>query len=250
MPREHAPKEEQLPEVTHATGHDELARSATERSRLYGLLATVFRREPSAEFLCQMKTPELVVALAGAGVDLGDEFESGSFAALAEALAIEYTRLFLGPGRHISPHESVQLKRGSGILWGPETPIVRQAYQDAGFDLGETETDIPDHISVELDFLSLLAGQEAQAWSDHDKAGAAKTLKLQHEFISRHLGKWASAFCAKVEEEAEFSFYPAFADLLRGYLSGEKAEVVHRLSILGGLSTLDTHDTNLQSLNG
>lgn len=247
MPREH------VSEVMQTTGRDELARSAIERSRLYGLLATVFRREPSVEFLRQMKTPELDAALAGVGVDLGQEFEVGSFANLADALAIEYTRLFLGPGKHISPHESVQLKRGSGILWGPETPIVRQAYRDAGFDMGETETDIPDHLSVELDFLSLLAKEEAQAWADQDKDGAAKVLKFQHEFISQHLGKWASGFCAKVKEQAEFSFYPAFADLLRIYLSGEKAEIVRRLNLLDmndAPGNIGSDNGILHSLNG
>lgn len=244
----------QRSKAASAVDQDELARSALERSRLYGLLATVFRREPSAEFLCQMKTPELLVALAAAGVDLGDEFEGGRFAYLADSLAIEYTRLFLGPGKHISPHESVQLKRGSGILWGPETPVVRQSYRDAGFDMGETETDIPDHISVELDFLSLLAREESEAWTDQNPDRAAEVLKLQHGFISKHLGKWASAFCTKVREQAEFSFYPAFADLLQSYLSGEKAEIVHRLGRVGGMPGTEgnsyTDNDGLQSLNG
>jgi len=230
-----------------------LARSAIERSRLYGLLATVFRREPPAEFLCQLKTPELVIVLASAGIDLGDEFETETFADLADNLAIEYTRLFLGPGKHISPHESVQLKRGSGILWGPETSAVRRAYRAAGFDLGETKTDIPDHLCVELDFLSLLAREEAQAWTDQDQDSAAKFLQLQHDFLSQHLGKWAAAFCAKVKKQAEFAFYPAFAGLLRGFLSGEKAEIVNRLKLIGASGQPANGDPNkkhLRSANG
>ena len=200
-----------------------------ERSRLYGLLATVFRREPSAEFLCQMKTPELVIALSSAGVDLGIELGTEPVADLADALAVEYTRLFLGPGGHISPHESVQIKRGSGILWGPETSAVRRAYREAGFDLGETETDIPDHLSVELDFLSLLAAEEAEAWAAKDKDRTSKILRLQHKFVSQHLGKWVAAFCKKVAEQAEFAFYPAFATMLRRSLSSEKAEIMARI---------------------
>jgi putative dimethyl sulfoxide reductase chaperone len=240
-------------EVTPNIGHDELARNATERSRLYGFLATVFRREPSAEFLCQLKTPELVVALAGAGVDLGNEFGTGNFADLAEDLAIEYTRLFLGPGKHISPHESVQLKRGSGILWGPETSAVRKAYHQAGFDIGETETDIPDHLSVELDFLALLAGEEAQAWTDRDFAQTEKFLQIQLGFISSHLGKWAAPFCAKVKDQADFPFYPAFADLLRVHLAGEKAEIAHRLRLTGSNSAPESSnpdDMHLKTITG
>jgi len=220
-------------DVIPNSNRDELARSAIERSRLYGLLATVFCREPSAEFLSQLKSPEMVVALASSGVNLGDEFEVEDFTDLADALAVEYTRLFLGPGKHISPHESVQLKRGSGILWGPETSLVHVAYRAGGFDLGQSETHLPDHLSVELNFMSLLARQEFQAWADQDQTSAAKFLRLQHDFISQHLGKWVAAFCAKVVDEAESTFYPAFAGLLKGYLSGEKAEIVRRLERAG-----------------
>ncbi len=223
-----------------------------ERSQLYGLLANVFRREPSVKFLHQLNTPELVLAFGRAGIDLGEEFKSENFEALAQDLAIEYTRLFLGPGKHISPHESVQKKRGSGILWGVETSAVRQVYHAAGFEIGEKETLIPDHISVELDFLSLLASQEAQAW--HELDHVAEILRHQHDFVSQHLGKWVAAFCAKVRQEADFAFYPAFASLLRGYLAGEKAEIVKRLQLTdataGQPQTGNRGDQHFQSADG
>ena len=238
-----------MPEVTPNISHDEMARSAIERSRLYGLLATVFRREPSVEFLCHLRTPELIVSLAGAGIDLGEGFGNDKFIDIARDMTVEYTRLFLGPGKHISPHESVQLKRGSGILWGPETSAVRQCYRDAGFEVGENETDIPDHLSVELDFLSLLAKQEALAWEQNDRDRTAMILHYQHSFVSRHLGKWVVRFCDKVKKEAESSFYPAFADLLRGYLSGEKMDIVNRLSLIGE-DAQSTNGKNLKSVNG
>ncbi len=222
-----------MPEPKSAIDHDELAKSAIERSRLYGLLATAFSREPSAEFLVHLNTPELVVAFSCVGIDLGDEFRRETVAGLADDLAVEYTRLFLGPGKHISPHESVQLKRGSGILWGPETPAVRAAYQAAGFDLHEDRTEIPDHLGVELDFLSKLVGKEAQAWQNKDPEQAAKLLQLQYKFISEHIGKWVAAFCRSVKEEADLTFYAAFADLLQGYLSGEKSEIASRLALAG-----------------
>lgn len=222
-----------MPDLGPAAGHHDLARSADQRSRLYRLLATVFRREPSTEFLCHLYTPELMVALSGVGIDLGEVLGTKSIAEVAQELAIEYTRLFLGPGKHISPHESVQLKRGSGILWGPETSAVRRAYNQAGFEIGEAETLIPDHLSIELDFLCLLAGEEARAWAAQDDQDSEKNLSLQHQFITHHLGKWAAGFCARVKDQADFPFYPAFAELLRGYMSGEKAEIVSRLEVIG-----------------
>jgi TorA maturation chaperone TorD len=230
-------------EATANITHDELAKSAMERSRLYGLLATVFRREPSVEFLCHLRTPELIVALTGAGIDFGKEFGTRKFVDIADELAIEYTRLFLGPGKHISPHESVQLKRGSGILWGPETSAVQQSYRAAGFEIGEDETDIPDHLSVELDFLSLLTREESQSWTNQDHEQVSKILRLQHAFISRHLGKWAARFCTKLKEKAEYTYYPAFADLLRSYLSGEKMEIGIRVNFISA------NDRNSESVH-
>ena len=239
-------------EKTPGIDHSELARSAIERSRLYSLLATVFRHESSIEFLDQIKSLEMAAALANSGIDLGHTFDDSTAAQLVDDLAVEYTRLFLGPGKHISPHESVQLKRGSGMLWGPETSIVRQAYRDAGFEIGESETKIPDHISVELDFLALLTTDEAAAWETDEQGRLMEGLKFQHSFIARHLGKWVSPFCTKVRAEAELPFYSAFAELLQGYLSGEKAEIVHRQSLLGVMvepETEEHHDQPLRTIN-
>jgi TorA maturation chaperone TorD len=95
--------------------------------------------------------------------------------------------------------------------------------------MDEDATDIPDHIGVELRFLSLLAEEEASAWEKEDPGAAAAVLDRQHQFVSRHLGKWAPGFCRKVEEAAEHPFYGAFAGLLRGCLSGEKADIMDRL---------------------
>ena len=69
-------------ETTPVISHNELARSAMERCQLYELLATAFRREPSAEFLCHLKSPELAAAFADLDIDLGYEFDKEKFVEL------------------------------------------------------------------------------------------------------------------------------------------------------------------------
>jgi TorA maturation chaperone TorD len=142
--------------------------------------------------------------------------------------------LFLGPGKHISPHESVQLKRGSGILWGEETSVVKQFMMAAGFELDEAANDIPDHISIELEFLSHLSQMEAEAWQADDHQAAAAALGWQHRFVSNNIGKWVGRFCRKVEAAAETPFYAQFARLLRTFVAGEKSGIVDRLSKTDG----------------
>ncbi len=205
-----------------------------ERSRLYGLLANLFRREPDAELLHQLRSPGFRALFSGIGIDLGDDFFNDPLDEVRDRLRVEYTFLFLGPGKHIAPHESVQRKRGSGILWGEETSIVKQFMAAAGFDLDEAASDIPDHVSVELEFLSHLSAKEAEAWQADDHQSAAAALGWQHRFVSDNLGKWVGRFCRTVEAAAETPFYAQFAKLLRSFIAGEKSEIVGRLSNIDG----------------
>jgi hypothetical protein len=43
---------------------DELARTAMERAKLYGLLANLFRREPGADLLTQLRSPDFTICSA------------------------------------------------------------------------------------------------------------------------------------------------------------------------------------------
>ncbi len=207
-----------------------------ERSKLYGLLANLFRREPGSELLDQLRSRGFRDLLSGTGIDLGDDFFNDPLDEVRDRLKVEYTFLFLGPGKHISPHESVQLKRGSGILWGEKTSVVKQFMMAAGFELDEAANDIPDHISIELEFLSHLSQKEGEAWEADDHQAAAAALSWQHRFVSNNIGKWAGRFCRAVEAAAETPFYAQFARLLRTFIAGEKSEIADRLSKIDGKS--------------
>ena len=217
-----------LSSPTQVLSRQDLADTAMERSRLYGLLAAVFRQAPGGDLVRSIKAPELAGALLAAGFDPGIEFYKKDEEELREELAIEYTRLFCGPGPHISPHESVQLKRGSGMLWGQETVVVKRTIEAAGFDYDQHFNGIPDHISVELEYLAKLVSVEADCWRSGNTADAENALGWQHQFIAKHAGKWIPVFCRKVKEQAQMPFYAAFASLLRQFIAGEKAEIADR----------------------
>jgi TorA maturation chaperone TorD len=81
--------------------------TASARGQVYGLLASVFRSEPDKEFLQELKGPRFAGAFASLEADFGKDFRQSTEEELRENLAIEFTRLFMGPGEHISPHESI-----------------------------------------------------------------------------------------------------------------------------------------------
>lgn len=215
-------------EIGQAEHPETLARTAVEREMLHGLLASVYRGEPTLEWLAALRAPAMVEALAAAGVVLETGFLNATPEILIEEMAVEFSALFLGPGGHIPPYESVQVE-GGGSLWGPETAAVKRYIEAAGFAYDKYYNSLPDHISMELDFMAHLCRQEARAWEADDAYRAANSLAFQHDFIERHLGTWADRFCACVVDRAELSFYREMARLTADFLSSEKEEIARRL---------------------
>jgi TorA maturation chaperone TorD len=207
-----------------------LAGTAMEGSNLYGFLATVFRDEPSADFIEHIRAPAFLTALGEVQIDLDTGFLEGPDKTLLEELAVEFARLFLGPGPHISPHESAQSENAEQLL-GPQTRAVERFIQGAGFDYTPDFHGLPDHISVELEFMADLARLEGEAWDKGDFDAALNCLEYEKDFLETHLGQWAPGFCRKVEEQAELPLYGAMARLTAAFLTQEQIDVARRREV-------------------
>jgi TorA maturation chaperone TorD len=201
---------------------------AGHRSNIYGFLAAVYRQELTSELYQQMKDNEFQEVLSSLGVKLNNGFFQNSEKELLENLAVEYTRLFVGPGKHISPHESVQHKKEgvqSGQLWGELTAEVKKIIESSGLEYTSEYTGMPDHISVELEFMQQVVRREAQAWGADDDETARLCLKNEKKFIDGHLCGWIPEFCEKVIETAEMPFYREMARLTRSFIEFEAQEL-------------------------
>jgi TorA maturation chaperone TorD len=205
------------------------ASDAEERSNLHRFLALVYRQEPSVELLHRVRSPDLCNALAAAGVEFDDDVVYAEIGQLTENLGVEYTRLFLGPGKHVPPYESVQVKEGSGVLRGPECQAVQRYIEKSGFVYNAEFSGLPDHISVELEFMSHLTRLEAEAWKRLDPSEAGKCLDHEDHFMTNHLGRWFLAFCDEVMDRTVSSFYREVARLTTEFLQSETLEIEHAL---------------------
>ena len=212
-------------QVTGIDNPDELAGMAAERSGLYRLLATIFRTELTAELLARLLDPDFQKDLAGAGVDTGSLSTLNPDETLLEELAVEFSRLFMGPGKHVSPYESVHMGGDGGTLWGPRTSAVKKFIEQSGFAYDKEYHDLPDHISVELEFMAHLTEQEAEAWETGDQENAVNCLRFQKEFMDRHLGLWVGRFADQVIELGEMPVYPQMAILARDFVDAESQEL-------------------------
>ena len=201
---------------------------AKNRSDIYGLLAALYRQEVTSDLLQQIKDPQFLGVLADLGFDVKREFLLKPEKELLEVLAVEYTRLFLGPGKHISPHESVHHQRDDGQwgkLWGKSTAEVKKFIESTGLDYIEDFKGLPDHISVEFEFMQQLALREEQAWMESDADGAAACRNVEKKFIEEHLIRWIPNFCEKVIQDAQMPFYRSFAELTINFIEYEMEEM-------------------------
>jgi TorA maturation chaperone TorD len=195
--------------------------AAKDRSQIYGLLTSVYREESAPNLLQRMKDSTLQQVLAELGIQFGDDFLNRPEEDLTEDLAVEFARLFLGPGRHISPHESVHSTPEDGEqprLWSDSTVKVKNFIESTGLNYDPGYTGLPDHISVELEFMELLARREEQAWSEDDEEGAWSCLDMERRFLEEHLISWVPTFCDKVMAAAELSFYRQLAGLTKTFI--------------------------------
>ena len=217
-----------------------MAEVAKQRSNVYGLLATIYHKEITKELLKQIKHPQFLEVLSDQGVKLENDILQRPDDELIEDLAVEYARLFLGPAKHISPHESIHHDTGDGDwgqFWGKSTVEVKKFIETAGLEYKSEYTGLPDHISVELEFMQKATEREAQAWEEKDNDGALYCLKMEKKFIEEHLAPWLPLFCDKVIEDAELSFYREMAKLTKNFIEFEKEEIKKYIAEAGKKKT-------------
>jgi len=215
------------------TTRTEVVDEANARAQVYGLLAAVFRAEPDEVFLDKLKSSRFFRVFLEMGIDLGKEFNTTPSPQLAEDLAIEYARLFIGPGPHLSPHESIYVddEGGKGGLWGTVTVKVKKFIESAGLDYQTAFTGLPDHISVELEFMQKLASSEFENRTGGENSKADWCTGVQKKFIDEHLSRWAPEFCDQVSERTSEQFYCEMAKLAKNYLEFDRQLLAEKLNL-------------------
>lgn len=201
----------EAPKRETAQDDSEIARA---RAALYMLLSRVFSGKPTRELLKGLKEKATLDALAAFEVVFEPDFIAREEEGQAQELAVEYTRLFHGPGPHIAPYESVFV-RGEGEdgprLWGEATVQVADFYRQAGLEVDGSRT--PDHLGLEFAAMAAMAEAEAARWSEGDLEGAERIKDLQDRFCSEHLLRWVPEVCRAVENVTRSSFYRGMAHL-------------------------------------
>jgi TorA maturation chaperone TorD len=96
----------------------------------------------------------------------------------------------------------------------------KEVYRGTGLSYNEEFKGLPDHISVEFEFMQQLTLREEKAWKE-DPSQAQACRQVEKRFIEEHLICWVPSFCEQVLQEAELPFYRAMAALTRSFIEFE-----------------------------
>ena len=185
------------------------------RRNFYIFLSRIFWKELKVEDLDSFEKSQLTITFRSLGYTL-PEIDRSS--AALDVLATEYCRLFIGPGKHVSPHESIH-RQGidNSRLWGEIASQVKGLYQQYGLEMRDECDLMPDHISLEFEFMGRLIAEQIQT-SD------PKWYDLQKHFFDQHLNRWVPDFCRKVMKRAEHEFYGIIAQITRDFIEFEQEQ--------------------------
>lgn len=201
------------------------AQLAQARADVYGLLAVVFRSEPSSAFLASLQSAGVWQSLQDLGFEATD-IPCTSLDQLAEDLAVEFTSLFIGPGPHISPHESVYAEGGPRpSLWGAETVEVKRFMEATGLSIDYGFSFMPDHVSAEFELMQRLAETEAESERDGNREHVEFIQSIQRRFYDEHLSRWVPRLCDDIVKGDRSGYYRAFARLAGDFLADERSHL-------------------------
>ncbi len=94
-------------------------------------------------------------------------------------------------------------------------------YNAFGFALGGRVHERPDHLSVELEFMSILALKEAYAAVKATPEQVEICLDAERKFLQEHLGHWIGLFAQSMAKNAPESPFTALARLAETFIGAD-----------------------------
>jgi TorA maturation chaperone TorD len=204
---------------------EDLACLCDERAATYAFLARLYQQEVDQELYDQLMEAEFPKK---SGNDLMDEGHYGLAFYLSNTwvdqlmkLSIDYSKSFLGSGidtySAAYPFESVYTSEKRLLMQDARDEVIA-IYRSCGLEKAESWKVGEDHISAELEFMSIMATRAAKALRSNDEDRAFSCLNTQYNFMTDHLSTWVPVFTNEVRHFADTLFYQSVANITEGFL--------------------------------
>lgn len=135
------------------------------------------------------------------------------------SLPAEHTYLFAR--QVLVPIHEAGYAEAGGIGRPQDLSRLAELYAAFGFQVAERAKDLPDHLAIQLEFVSALYLKEAYALEQGWTGRARVAGKGRATFLREHLVWWYSPFEEKLRANARLPFYPALASWVGVLLAEE-----------------------------
>ncbi|MEK7225408.1 MAG: molecular chaperone TorD family protein, partial [Bacteroidota bacterium] len=163
------------------------------RGDCYRFLSACFYQPQKELFLQEKLFENLTAALKEICPDAvisSDRMKSAVLNCSDEELSVEYARLFMGPFELVAPPYGSVYLDGARQVMGDSTVETMKMYEAAGLSMDNEFKELPDHITVELEFMNFLIYKEIEAIEKSDFSTALNLIKVQELFLDKFLKRW------------------------------------------------------------
>ncbi|MFN3535145.1 MAG: molecular chaperone [Desulfatiglandales bacterium] len=206
------------------------------RANVYLFFSRIFREPPTQDlldFLLSERGFDILKTLFPREEvlrDLGTLMEEVRRGGLSlEEFQLDFDSLMRVPGPwYVRPYESVYRHASSPgdgpkpTLMGEPAYQVSALYQKAGLEPCESTTNLPDELTVELEFMGRLCKQAERSLEANEQERAWKAIAMQREFLTEHLLSWAPLCLEKIISNAQTPLYKTLSRLLISFLEEEE----------------------------
>jgi len=159
----------------------------------------------------------------------------------------EYNEVFVAEpgGIPCHPSESIYLEQQEHTT-GRIVAQLEQEYAAAGLSLSPDLGMMPDHAAVELEFMSFLCSQEAEAWDKKRVKDGILTLYRQAAFLDRHLARWIFNWARQITLAKGQGICSVSAETVQAFISHDQdliRTLLHRLDTIRETAHLGAVDT-------
>jgi len=143
-----------------------------------------------------------------------------------DGIELEYNRLFTAGETVLTPIYETEYAMDTIFAKTKELADLNGFYGAFGLELGkDSNSERPDHASIELEFMAMLLIKEAYARNEgwDDKANVC--LESRKKFLKDHIGRWGPTFCTMVKHKTELEFYKVLAELTTDLINKDLKEL-------------------------
>lgn len=197
--------------------------NAKARNRVYALLAMGFRY-PDEEIFSQLAdvayTDAIAKALAVCAADITGKCQEILADLQAAKSRQELEAAYISAFETNMPEPSVSLYEGSHHLHGNKPELLlelKSFYRAFGLTMAESENDLEDSLTAELEFMQFLTAKQAQA--EDGMLDKSPYLRAQKDFLQRHLSAWLPPLQTEAESKLKNPFYQALITLANHFVA-------------------------------